>query len=244
MLVPVEGGQPGKRADAAMIGSRRTSRVVAQTDLAGLDAGRLMDLMAAMVSILTIPAVASDHADALAVPVGQGEQSRLKAAIDKWERNDAARRLLITNGNPAERTYREITLEYLHELGLRRLDGVHVQREPAPNTAIQAAWIVDRVEEFDVEVVGVAVAAYHLPRVYLTVLKEFVKRGKLLPLVPLPVPLAPTSPSPETGMSQFDLVPGEALRMLRYVDLGWVASPEELRAYLDWLWRHHRALLR
>lgn len=244
---PVPSSPPGGRPeedDPVLTGvdpGTRASRLVAQQDLAGLDPARLMELMAAVVAILTVPAVAGDRVDALAVPVGQGEQWRLSAVIERWESNRAIRRLLVTNGNPAEQTFREVTPEYLRELGLRRLDGVHIQREPAPNTAIQAAWIADRVEEFDLGAVGVVVSAYHLPRVYLTVLKEFIKRGRPVPLVPLPVQLSPLYPSPETGTNQLDLVPGEALRMLRYADLGWIASPDELRVYLDWLWRRHRS---
>ena len=47
---------------------------------------------------------------------------------------------------------------------------------------------------------------------------------------------------PETGATAYDLVPGEVRRIMTYTGHDWVASPKELRQYLQWLWTDHHAL--
>ncbi|MEU4381007.1 ElyC/SanA/YdcF family protein [Micromonospora echinofusca] len=218
-------------------------RVVAQEDLAGFTAGQLAGVLKALTVILTLPQSAADHVDALVVATGQGEEWRLTHAIRNWEANPALRYLLVANGNPDEETYVEITLDYLRSLGLRRTDGVHLQAEPASNTGLQAAWIVDQVQARRIASLALAVSPYHLARVYLTVLKAFTRTGIRLPMIPLPVAVSPDTPVPETGATAYDLVPGEITRILNYMDNGWVATPEEVQQYLQWLWSHHKALL-
>ncbi|HWJ09520.1 MAG TPA: hypothetical protein VNS46_09115, partial [Nocardioides sp.] len=115
---------------------RNTSlpRVVRPADLAGRTAAQLMDVLRAVVAILALPQSAAERVDALVVPIGQGEEWRLAHGIRRWETNPEISHLLVANGNPAEETYRQLTLPYLRGLGLRRLDGVHLQAEPAPHT--------------------------------------------------------------------------------------------------------------
>ncbi len=212
-------------------------------DLAGFTTGQILDVLRAVTMIFALPQSAADRVDALAVVTGQGEEWRLIQAIRRWEANRELRHLLVANGNPAERTYAEITPTYLRGLGLRRVDGVRVQAEPAPNTGLQAAWIVDEVDRQGVASLALAVSPYHLGRAYLTVLKAFDRRGVRLPVIPVPVAVAPDAPVPETGATAYDLVPGEVTRILRYLERDWVATPEELRQYLRWLWSRHRSLL-
>jgi uncharacterized SAM-binding protein YcdF (DUF218 family) len=200
-------------------------------------------LMASVVAILTVPPLAVSHLDALAVPIGQGEEWRLHHAIRVWESEPGIRFFLVANGNPAEATYADMTLNYLHRLGLRRLDGVRVQQQPAPNTALQAAWIAERVLELGIRSFALTVSPYHLPRAYLTVLKALTERGIRIPMIPAPVHVPPHLKVPETGATAYDLLPGEMQRILMYTDNGWVATPEELRAYLVWLWANHPSLL-
>ncbi|MGC1213666.1 MAG: hypothetical protein WA890_20665 [Micromonospora sp.] len=220
-----------------------TSRVVAEKDLAGFTAGQFLEVMKALTVILTLPQSAADHVDALVVATGQGEEWRLTHAIRNWEANPALRYLLVANGNPDENTYVEITLDYLRSLGLRRTNGVYLQAEPAPNTGLQAAWIVNQVQARGITSLALAVSPYHLARVYLTVLKAFTRSGFRLPMIPLPVAVPPDTPVPETGATAYDLVPGEIKRILNYMDHGWVARPEEVQQYLQWLWSHHKTLL-
>ncbi|MEU8813668.1 ElyC/SanA/YdcF family protein [Actinoplanes sp. NPDC048796] len=187
----------------------------------------LLDLMASVIAILTVPA--PSEPDALAVPIGQGEEWRLRHAIELWEASPRTRHLLIANGNPAERTYVGLTRDYLGTLGLRRFEGVRVQPEPAPNTGLQAAWIAAESSRLGLRDLGLVVSAYHLPRVYLTVLKALTLR---IPLHPVPVPVPPHEKIPETGATSYDLVPGEMTRILEYARKGWLATPAELREYL------------
>lgn len=219
------------------------SRIVREEDLAGCTTGQFLELLKALTMILTLPQSAADHVEALVVATGQGEDWRLTHAIRTWEANPKLRHLLVANGNPAEKTYVEITLDHLRSLGLRRVEGVHVQAEPAPNTGLQAAWIADQVQARGITSLALTVSPYHLARVYLTVLRAFNRSGMRLPVIPLPVAVSPDTPVPETGATAYDLVPGEARRILAYLDEGWVATPAELQDYLRWLWSRHRALL-
>ncbi|WP_432941165.1 hypothetical protein ACQPXM_33050 [Kribbella sp. CA-253562] len=212
-------------------------------DFADFTAGRLLDLMKALTVILTLPQSAADRVDALVIATGQGEEWRLAQAIRAWEVNPALRYFLVANGNPAEETYVEITVDYLRGLGLCRFDGVLLQTEPAPNTGLQARWIADQVQARDITSLALTVSAYHLPRLYLTVLKELIRSGVRVPLIPVPAQVAPSTSIPETGATTYDLVPGEMKRILTYMDKGWVATPEELEHYLRWLWSHHETLL-
>ncbi|WP_231928524.1 YdcF family protein [Micromonospora echinaurantiaca] len=220
-----------------------TPRLVPDEDFAGCTAGQFLAVAKALTMILTLPQSAAAHVDALVVPTGQGEDWRLTHAIRHWEANPRVRHLLVANGNPAEQTYAELTLDHLRGLGLRRTDGVHLQAEPAPNTGLQAAWIVDRVRAYGITSLALVVSPYHLARVYLTVLKALTGGGLRLPLIPLPVAVPPDRPVPETAATGYDLVPGEVRRILAYTDEGWVATPEELRQYLRWLWTEHPTLL-
>ncbi|MEE6258899.1 ElyC/SanA/YdcF family protein [Plantactinospora sonchi] len=213
-------------------------RVVRAEELSGFTTARLMDVTTAVMAILALPRPVG-QVDAVVVPTGQGEQWRISHAIRRWEADRDIRCLLVANGNPAERTYHEVTMPYLRRLGLRRLDGVHLQAEAAPNTGLQAAWVADRVEALGVTSLAISVSAYHLPRVFLTLLRALSQRGVRVPLVPDPVPVSSGAAVPETGATGYDLLPGEVERILRYADEGWLATPEELRRYLRWWWDEH-----
>ncbi|MEU4772717.1 ElyC/SanA/YdcF family protein [Micromonospora sp. NPDC023644] len=219
------------------------ARIVGEADLAGFTAGQLLDVTKALTMILALPQSAADRVDALVVATGQGEEWRLTHAIRGWEANPGLRHLLVANGNPAEETYVEPTLAHLRSLGLRRLDGVCVQAEPAPDTGRQAAWIAEQVHGRGIASLALAVSPYHLPRAYLTVLKALDRGGLRLPVIPVPVAVSPDTPVPETGATAYDLLPGEVKRILTYADEGWVATLEELQQYLRWLWSRHGSLL-
>lgn len=213
------------------------NRLVGEEEFVDVARGRLLEVMQSFTAILTVPQSAADRVDAVVVVTGQGEQWRLTSAIRAWEANRKLRYLLVANGNPAEETYAEVTLDYLRDLGLRRVEGVIVQAEPAPHTGLQAEWIVSEVGERGITSLALVVSPYHLPRAYLTVLKAFIDSGThRLPIIPLPAAVPPDTPVPETGATAYDLVPGEVGRILSYRDNGWVATPEELRQYLNWLW--------
>jgi uncharacterized SAM-binding protein YcdF (DUF218 family) len=174
--------------------------------------------------------------DAIVVPTGQGEESRVTHAIQLWEAARNTRHLLVANGNPAERTYVPITRDYLAELGLHRQVGVRVQEEPAPSTGLQATWIADQVRRLGITSLLLAVTPYHLPRAYLTVLKALNVTGVRIPVLPYPIPVSPDATAPETGAGHYELLPGEAHRIIEYTARGWVVTVEEFRAYQRWLW--------
>lgn len=213
-----------------------TPRIVRDDDLDHVSAGRMLDVMRAMTAVLSLPQAAAERADALIVPSGQGEEWRITHAIRLWEANQDLRLLLIANGNPSETTYDELDLGYLRGLGLRREDGVHVQAEPAPNTALQAGWIAGRVRALGISSFGLVVSPYHLLRAYLTVLKALDREALRVPMWPVPVAVSPDTRVPETGATADDLLPGEVTRMISYMDRGWLATTGELRTYLRWLW--------
>nr|WP_307248573.1 ElyC/SanA/YdcF family protein [Catenuloplanes indicus] len=196
----------------------------------------MLDVMRALTAVLSLPQAEAERADALIVPSGQGEEWRITHAIRLWETRPDLRLLLVANGNPAETTYDPLSLDYLRGLGLRRTAGVHVQAEPAPNTALQAGWIAAQVAELHVRSFGLVVSPYHLLRAYLTVLKALDRRGLRVPIWPVPVAVSPDSPVPETGATAYELLPGEVHRIITYTARGWLASPAELRTYLGWLW--------
>jgi hypothetical protein len=212
------------------------ARLVDDEELAGYPAARFLDVLRSVTMILTLPAAAAARADAVAVLTGQGETWRLAHAVTDWETNPVRRHLLVATTNAAEATYTPVTLDALRGLGLRRTDGVHIQAVAAADTGVQAAWLADRIPEHGIGSLALAVSPYHLPRAYLTVLRACEERGVRVPLLPLPVPVAPAEPVPETGAAAWDMLPGEIRRILDYTDRGWVAGPEQLRRYLDWLW--------
>ncbi|WP_018811131.1 ElyC/SanA/YdcF family protein [Salinispora pacifica] len=215
------------------------ARFVPDEELDGFSAGQLLEVTKAITMILSIPPAATNHIDAVAVATGQGEEWRFTHAIRAWEANPRLRHLLVTSGNPAERTYTEVTLDYVRGLGLRRREGLQLQPDPSPNTGRQAAWIADQVRESDVTSIALTTSPYHLPRFYLTVLKELDRRSIRIPVVPAPAAVAPQTPIPETGVTSEDLIPGEVKRILTYLNKGWLATPQELRRYLSWLWSNH-----
>jgi uncharacterized SAM-binding protein YcdF (DUF218 family) len=226
-----------------MCGDQPLNRIVGDEDLVDFPVARLVELTKALTVILTLPQSAAERVDALVIATGQGEEWRLTQAIRAWETNPALRHLLVANGNPAEDTYVDISLDYLRGLGLRRFEGVCVQTEPAPSTGLQARWIADEVQARGISSLALIASGYHLPRLYLTVLKELIRSGVRVPLIPVPAQVSPSAAIPESGASTYDLVPGELKRILTYMDKGWVATPEELEHYLDWLWSHHETLL-
>ncbi|GAA4249994.1 hypothetical protein [Dactylosporangium darangshiense] len=226
-----------------MLNGGKIARLVHEDELAEYPAGRLLDVMRALTMVLTLPGAAAQRLDAVAVLTGQGETWRLAHAVGDWEARPARRHLLVATTNAREATYEDVTLDSLRGLGLRRVSGVHIQGEAAADTGVQAAWVAAQVRELGITGLALAVSPYHLPRAYLTVLRACEDAGVRIPLLPLPVAVAPDATVPESGASAWDMVAGEMRRIIEYTDRGWVADPELLRRYLAWLWHEHRALL-
>ncbi len=181
-------------------------------------------------------------AHTLLVMPGQGERSRVDAAVREWERRQHSR-LLIAGINPKEKTFEEYTHATLAEAPYRlrfNPDRVTVQLR-AGNTLDQAEWAVDRIVEYGLreqDAVAVIATWYHAPRAYLTVLKSLRKRKLRIGLLPMWVSCPPADNIPEPDQhgafrTYRQSVPGEWMRILKYKND--VASLAELREHIDWM---------
>jgi uncharacterized SAM-binding protein YcdF (DUF218 family) len=115
------------------------------------------------------------------------------------------------------------------------LENIHINPDPK-NTVDQADWLRDKVKEFNIKSLALCASYYHLPRAFLTVLKTFIKARIQIVIIPHPTATPPEAPSPEVNQSQWDLIPGEIERILKYQKKGDVATIEELKEYLAWVW--------
>lgn len=174
--------------------------------------------------------------DAIAVQPGLGENWRIIDAVEAWNESASAKRLLIAGLYDGETTKVLPTIENLSRppFNLRRTEGVHIQAS-ADHTRAQAEWLAKQVRENGVGSLALFVSPYHLLRAYCTVLKTFTKAGLRIPIVPMPVAVAPTAIVPETGVNAWEMSPGEKERIFKYQELGDVATLDELMDYLRWL---------
>lgn len=149
-------------------------------------------------------------------------------------------RLLLAGENPNEMTRFVKTPENLRGkpfyLSRREMKRVRTQVNAA-NTPEQVAWVADRVAEENVTSIALSVSSYHMVRAYLTLLKGLARRGIRIPIYPSPPPVPLHLAIPEYGEEMGKMVPGELARIRAYREKGDVATHEELREYLVWLWR-------
>jgi hypothetical protein len=179
-----------------------------------------------------------EDVDAIATISGLGEYWRPMAAIRAWETHEGASHLLIAGAHKDEATYIEPTPENLSRppFNLTRHEGVHTQPH-ALHTPDQARWLVDKVTELEIPNMALYVSPYHLLRAYGTVLKTMIKRDAVIPMVPVPVSVSPSAVVPETGVSPWQAVHGELDRIEAYQVKGDVATNDELREYITWMWQ-------
>lgn len=206
----------------------------------------LLGSMAVM--LYSVPQEAARRVDAIAVYPGLGEYWRVTSAVNAWDdSNSRARSLLVagvfydgetldplTGGEASG----PITVERLQQepTNLQRTDGVCIQQN-ARHTREQADWLIGRVSEKNTASVALHVSPYHLLRAYLTTVKAFARNGvDPVPIIPVPVRVAPSMVIPETGNTGWGSFPGEAARIERYQESGDIANHEQLRRYIDWLW--------
>lgn len=177
-------------------------------------------------------------ADVIAVFPGMGEIWRPKKAVSLWNDHPDTRFMLIARANPTETIHTELTLETLREkpFNVRRTKGV-ILSHPMGNTLDQAEWIAEKVVELGIISITMTLPPYHLMRAILTLLRSFNKRGIRIPILPAPIALSLEEAIPETGVSSWEMFPGEYERIKRYQKQGDVASLSELREYLAWLWK-------
>jgi hypothetical protein len=129
-----------------------------------------------------------------------------------------------------------MTIELLRqEFGLTIEEGVviggHVEHTPG-----QAEWFIEMVKKMSLASAVVSASPYHIVRAYLTFIKFLAKENLKVRLFPRATPVSPFEMVPESGMDSFGLIHGEAERILRYQEKGDVATLDELKNYLRWLY--------
>lgn len=188
--------------------------------------------------ILTIPNV-TDWVDALVVFPGMGEDERVTSAILNWQLpTNQSRCFIIAGHNHGEKTTKILTPEVLRNppFNLKRFQGVIIEDE-VDNTKEQSRQVLERVRQFHLKSLTLFAPPFHLPRAYLTLLKTLIDaRLKEVAIIPGSVFKSPDSIIPEFGTSAWEAVAGEAMRIRKYQAKGDVATINELREYLVWLW--------
>jgi uncharacterized SAM-binding protein YcdF (DUF218 family) len=106
----------------------------------------------------------------------------------------------------------------------------------AEHTRSQAIWFHRLHLQHSFESATIYASPYHVVRAYLTFLKYLLDQDCKLPVFARPTPISPATVVPESGMSSWDLIHGEAQRVQVYQERGHVMSVEKLRDYLAWLW--------
>lgn len=194
------------------------------------------EIAALMFSIFTIPSNLPVDAIVL-IPGLIGEYWRIRDAVRLWEKEISARYLIIPGQNPYDPL--RLTMENLaKEFQLTRTEGVIIEEPPdSESTLTQSVWISEQLDLLGVKRVKLLAAPFHLVRAYLTLLKTWQKNHQE-PIVMLPVPtvVSPFQKIPGVKADSWSLIPAEIARIRNYQEKGDVATIEELRAYLQWLW--------
>jgi len=188
--------------------------------------------------VYSLPPVPT-HVDALVVFHGLGEHWRIQHALHWWHHPAfTGRFLLIAGCNAQETTAEAMTIDRLRQapFHVQRLEGVRTKPH-ALHTQDQAEWIGDCVAACGVTSLALFASPYHILRAYLTLLKTLLKRQHRLPLLPMPTPMPPAQLVPEYGVPGWAMIPGEIHRIHAYQAEGNVATLEELRDYLHWVWQ-------
>lgn len=195
------------------------------------------DLLAMALMLYSLPRI--HQTEALVVMPGLGENWRIEQAVKVWENNDQKNKFLLISGvNQKEKTAFPFSIENFKKspFNLKRVENVHIQ-EHADHTKAQAEWIVNKTKELNIKSLTVFVSPFHLLRAYNTLLKTFINLdAERILIIPNPIRIPPSTNIPEVNSSAWDLVQGELDRIKIYQEKGDVASYEELKEYLNWLW--------
>jgi len=209
-----------------------------------------IDLAMTVNAVTTIPRTLSGVQAIVVVP-GQGEWTRLTYAIRLFNLHPEIKYLLIAGHTWDEKAFVKLDIDYLRKLGLTRANGVVqvtdwddlekaecrtdevILKCHAYHTMEQSDWMVQKVQELGITSLAVVAPPYHAIRVYLTMLKAFI-RGSVqpIPMIPMSVPESLETISPEKGESMWEMQSGEFGRIRKYRENGWVATLAELHAYL------------
>jgi hypothetical protein len=178
-----------------------------------------------------------DRVDAITVYPGLGEYWRIQEAVAHWQNpNGNASHLLVAAAGPDLGP--DMDELQAPPVNLARTDNVHTQLD-AQNTPAQAEWLADKTRKLGIGSVALVAPPYHLLRAYLTTLKVFERKDVgPVPIIPIPVAVAPDTIIPETGKTAWEMETGEEARIQAYTAKGDLATPDEFKDYLKWLAGH------
>lgn len=215
------------------------ARVVEMTE-----AGMIASLFTGILSIPQSPKI-----DALVCPQGMDEHWRVLEAVRLWDTGlTEAKNLLIAGDNwrasgpgrpEGGLSCPPVTMNILIQAPylLKRIHGVEV-REFDTNTPTQVQWVMERMEELNLRSLGLCVSSYHCVRWYLTFLKAMIKAEKKYAVIPYSTSSSLDKLVPLSQATPWDSIQGEVKRILEYQEKGDVATLDELKEYLNWLWGH------
>jgi len=178
--------------------------------------------------VMTILGIRLQRADGIALFTGEGERHRVLHGVNLWNR-DYGRLFLVTgDSEQTSRSFGETTKKEITDL-------CHVEencpeifkQERADHTGEQANWVAGLAVENQVESLIVTASLYHLPRVFLTLLKCLQRKNQKILLIPSPA-------RPVQFSREWLLIPGEVERIVRYQEKGDVATAQELYSHLLW----------
>lgn len=194
--------------------------------------------------------------DALVIMNGRDEGERLRAGLGMWQETTCFRLLLLCR-SPRSRFLRDVTQAnhishalYPHVFPqlFERTKEVFVSRDSLENTKAEVLWVADCVHVIShesIRSVAFLTSPEHIERVYRTFVRQFGIRGVQIPFVPVNTQFAmpPGRPVPDgedDGKSihvGWDYHSGEEKRLSEFEGDGDVASYEEMREYLNWLFK-------
>lgn len=178
--------------------------------------------------------------DALFVPQGLGEYSRISHTVDAWEQG-VANHLVVAGCHVNDfGAFEMSTTELVERFGLTRTENVHTQPN-ALNTPDQTNWVAQQCVENGITSIALMCPSYHMLRQLLTLHVSLRRAGLRIPVIPVPLHLPPSSLTPatqagETELTGISMVDSELDRIRRYQEKGDVATVEEYLEYLEWLW--------
>lgn len=192
---------------------------------------RTSEIVAAAMMILSIPL---RRTDGILIVTGEGELERVYQGTDLWKKDRDGFLLVTGDSEEINEAFGEITKKTITDLCQVEEDypGIFKQ-EKARHTLDQAVWASALIAEHPIESLIVISALYHLPRVFLTLLKVLQKNNQKIVLIPSPA-------FPVSLEYNYRRIPAEIARIIKYREQGDVATIEELYGHLCWQLTHHQ----
>lgn len=191
------------------------------------------DLFALCISLFSLRKL--EVCDTLAILPGQGQHQRYSDGISEWNTNPNLKHLLIAAENTNEKHAFNLSTENLiHNFGLE-LKGTISLGVHANHTLDQAVWLCENLSKVESRGCFLYTAPFFLPRAFATVVKQALMHKIKIPIIPVPVHIAPHESVPETMVQGWDMFPGEVERIFKYQIKGDVASFSEIKSYIDWI---------